>query len=177
MSFAQRADHGLVDKHGDAGVYRALEQIEGQENGGQHFGNGIAGHAHIDGGDDVIPEQHHRRHENGCGNKADDRALESVVLFVDAGGGAGKGAGGDKVHYCSVDAGIGNGHHFNEGHHEGDEEGRDGTHHETADGDDDVLGLIFEEHDHGYAHECHDDEGNGTEHRDGGEFLGAGLHW
>lgn len=68
----------------------ALGQIEGEEQSGQqpgHVGPGIA-LVHIQGGDEVVPQQHHRDQARHAAGQAQDRALLGMDLLVDEAGGA-----------------------------------------------------------------------------------------
>lgn len=145
MGLAQGSDHRLVDEHGDGGVQGVLAQVEGQEYWHQQVGHGGSGHSHVDGGDQVVPQQHERGGGQSAHHQTGGSALEGVTLLVDEGGGAGEAAGGQDVHNAADGAGGADGDHLDEGNHGGDLEGGQGPEDEAAHGDDDVLGIVAQE--------------------------------
>src|SRR5699024_3928793 len=72
LRVAQRADDGLVEQQRGGHVHAALDEVEGQEHGHEHVGDGGAGHALVNRGDKVVPEQHQGGHDYHAEGEADD---------------------------------------------------------------------------------------------------------
>ena len=141
----QGGDHGLVEEQDQGHVQPALYQVEGEEHGGQHGGDGFPGDAHVEGGDQVVPEDHDHRQHHGAQGQAQDRALPGAHFLVDKGGGAAEGAGGQYVHDKADGAGVADSEHLHQGHHNGDDGGGEGPEEEAADADHGVLHIHLEE--------------------------------
>ena len=141
----QGGDHGLVDNEGGGHIQCTLDQIEGQEDGQQHLCHGLAGNAHVQGSDEVVPQDHHHRQSQRGNAEADDGAVTGVVLLVDEGSSAGKHGGGQHIHDAADGAGAADGEHLDNGHHKGDDGGGDGAVDKAADADDGLLDLQLQE--------------------------------
>jgi len=68
-----------------------------------------------------------------------------MPLLVHIGGGAGKGTGGQDIHDKADPSRITDGDHLQEGDYQGCEKCGKGAVKESANGDDHILGLIFQE--------------------------------
>ena len=168
----QGGDHRLVDQQDQRHVQAALHQVEGQEHRDQHGDHDfLAIHLHIDGRDEIVPQQHHHREANSAQSQADDGALAGVELLVDEGGGAAEGAGGQHIHDAADGAGVADGEHLHHGHHDGDDGGGQGAVDKAADADDGVLQIHLEEVLHLRQHlaEEHHHIGEGSQHGHGGQ--------
>ena len=132
-----------------------------------------AGHALVNRGDKVVPEQHERGHDDDSGSKADDGALHGVVFLINIAGRAAEAGRAYDVHKAAPGAGAADRDHLYEADHDGDESGGDGAVDEAADADDDVLEVKVEEvvDAREYLRYPHDHIGQGGEHGEDGELL------
>ena len=71
---AQGADDGLVEQEGGGHVEAALDGVEGQENGQEQVGYGLAGLALVDGREEVVPGQHDGYEQHYAGQQAEHGA-------------------------------------------------------------------------------------------------------
>ena len=136
---AQGGDHGLIEHQDQRHVQSALDHIEGQEDGGQHGGHGFPGQALIDGGDEIVPQQHHGGEHDHAQGQAHNGTLLGVDLLVDEGGRAAEGGGGQDVHDEADGAGVAGEEHLQQRHDDGNGRRGHGTEDEAADADDGVL--------------------------------------
>lgn len=98
-----------------------------------------------------------------------------MVLLVEPGGGHGESAGGDHVHKKAVGAGSADGNHLYKGDKDGDGHAGHGSHYETGNDDDGILGVVAEEASHGWddlAYQ-HGYEADCGEHGDDGHVAGG----
>ena len=170
----QGGDHRLVDQQGQGHVQPALHQVEGEEHRDQHGNHHfLTVHIHIDGGDQVVPQQHHRRQGDHAQGQAEDGTLLGVDLLVDEGGGAAEGHRGQHIHDAADGAGVGVSEHLHHRHHDGDDGGGQGPVDKAADADDGVLQIQLQKAGHLGQHlaQQHHHVGDGGQHGQGGEGL------
>lgn len=142
MRLPQGGDHRLVEQENDEHVQTALDQVKGQEHRGQQLGNIRTGKiGHVQGGNQVIPKKHDRCQGQHPQDQARHGALLRVEPLVDKGGRAAERGGGQDVHDATDNAGIADGKHFHQRHHNGDDGGGQGAEDEAADADGGILQI------------------------------------
>ena len=168
----QGGDHRLVEQQDQRHVQAALHQVEGQEHRDQHGDHDfLAIHSHVDGRDEIVPQQHHHGEANSTQGQTNDSAFLGVDFFIDEGGGAAERCGGQHVHDHADGTGVADGEHLHHGHHAGDDGGGQRSEEEGADADDRVLQVHLQEAGHLWQHlaEEHHHIGDGRQHGQGGD--------
>ncbi len=144
---------------------------------------------HVDGGNQVVPQDHDHRQDQGAQEQAEDRSLPGAHFFIDEGGGAAESTGGQHVHDEADDSRVADREHLHQGHHDGDDGGGQGPEEETADAHHRVLHVhleeagdlgqqLAEEHGHigqGRQHGQGGDGFDGDPGTGGGDDVGVGL--
>ena len=170
----QGAHDGPVQQQGQCRVDAALGQVEGGEHSGQHSGHHSPGHAHVEGGDHIVPDHHADHQHHHAQAQAQHGALLGMVLPIEPGRRHREGAGGDDVHNKAVGAGSADGDHLNKGDDHGNGHAGQGSQDEPGDNHHRVLGVIAQKARH-RGHDPadqHRDEADGGEHADNGHGSG-----
>lgn len=102
---AQSLYKRTVEQSGGGGIETALDQVEGQEGGDQELCDLFSGDScHIQGGEDVVPCQHHSYHGTHTDTQTQNGTLQGVLPLINQGGREGKGTGRQDVHGKSDEA-------------------------------------------------------------------------
>ena len=121
---------------------------------------------HVQGRDQVVPQQHDRGHQRPTAQQPQHRAAGRAAPPIDIGRRACKRAAREHVHDAAQDAVLADRHHLQQRHNGRRQEGRERPVDKPPDRNDDVLGFVLQKEHQGNAHQRHQRVRHGAKHAD-----------